>query len=208
MLKRGLLVIFFVVAGKFSCFSRDEGTTRTARAEENHAINPAAPPDIQRLAIAALSAGLLASTFFILIIVRMRRESSFQKQAIEFQAEALLRLNEELRFLNKNLEERIRERTEQLQVQNQKIAEYTFINAHKLRAPVASILGLINLFQQTAVEERDQIAAHLKACGVRLDAMIHELTRNLEEAVVPDQDEAFAAMPSDGMSANLPPHNA
>jgi signal transduction histidine kinase len=96
----------------------------------------------------------------------------------------ILKLNEELVELNRNLEGRIDQRTSQLTVQNQRLTEYTFINAHKLRAPVASILGLINLMQQVKPEEKDAILAHLKTCGEQLDTIIHEVSRNLEAAIV------------------------
>ena len=104
------------------------------------------------------------------------------------QAGALLKLNEELQEFNRGLEARISERTSQLTVQNQRLAEYTFINAHKLRAPVASILGLINLLEQADLRERDVILSHLRTCGEQLDSIIHEVSRNLEDAIVRESD--------------------
>ena len=101
------------------------------------------------------------------------------------QGSALMKLNEALLELNKNLEARIYERTAQLTLQNQRLAEYTFVNAHKLRAPVASILGLIQLMQQSTPEEREVIIQHLRTCGEQLDNIIREVSRNLENAIVP-----------------------
>jgi signal transduction histidine kinase len=121
------------------------------------------------------------------LLYQQRKKISLQKEAIEMQAVALLKLNEELKELNRNLEARIGERTSQLTVQNLRLAEYTFINAHKLRGPVASILGLINLLNQVAPEEKESILAHLKTCGEQLDAIIHEVSRNLESAIVSEK---------------------
>jgi signal transduction histidine kinase len=101
------------------------------------------------------------------------------------QAAALIKLNDELQELNKTLEARIAERTNQLTIQNQRLTDYTFVNAHKLRAPVASILGLLNLIPQVPDSERAVLLAHLKTCGDQLDATIHELSRSLEGAIVP-----------------------
>jgi tetratricopeptide (TPR) repeat protein len=115
-------------------------------------------------------------------------EIHLQKEAIESQAVALLKLNSELQELNKNLENRIHERTNQLMVQNQKLTEYTFVNAHKLRAPVASILGLLNLVDQVNPEERAGILQHLKTCGDQLDKIIREISRDLEAAIVDKKD--------------------
>lgn len=107
-------------------------------------------------------------------------EISFQKNAIESQAEALLILNEELQELNKSLESRIDERTKQIFNQNKKLAEYTFVNAHKLRAPVASILGLISLFDQSDESDQEMILDYLKTCSEQLDSTLKAINRTLE----------------------------
>jgi tetratricopeptide (TPR) repeat protein len=138
----------------------------------------------QRITLIAISVSLLLAGIFAWFLYQQRRRIAFQKDAIEMQAVALLKLNEELQQLNKNLEERISERTSQLTIQNQRLTEYTFINAHKLRAPVASILGLINLVHQVSPEEREAILGHLKTCGDQLDSIIREVSRNLEAAIV------------------------
>lgn len=144
--------------------------------------------------IAAISTSLLLLSILIAMLVRQRskimhtnqvlksknEEINFQKEAIEVQAVALLKLNEELQDLNKTLEQRIDERSKQLIVQNRKLAEYSFVNAHKLRAPVASILGLIQLMPQVEDHERELILKHLKTCSEQLDSIIQEISRNLE----------------------------
>lgn len=141
----------------------------------------------QRVTLAAITFGLVLAGILAWFLHLQRKKISLQKEAIEMQAVALLKLNEELQGLNKNLEARIDERTSQLLIQNQRLAEYTFINAHKLRAPVASILGLLNLLQQATPEEREDILRHLKTCGEQLDAIIRQVSRNLEGAIVPEK---------------------
>lgn len=144
--------------------------------------------------IAAVSVSLVIVGILAVILFRQRKkilkankdlqnkneEISFQKNAIESQAEALLILNEELQDLNKSLEGRIDERTRQISNQNKKLAEYTFVNAHKLRAPVASILGLINLIQQADPSEQRLILSYLKTCGEQLDTTLRAINRTLE----------------------------
>lgn len=138
----------------------------------------------QRKTLVTISIGLLISGVLAWILYRQRKKILFQKNAIEIQATVLLKLNEELLEFNKNLEARIEARTSQLTIQNQRLTEYTFINAHKLRAPVASILGLINLLNQVDENEKDLVLQHLKVCSEQLDNIIHEVSRNLESAIV------------------------
>jgi tetratricopeptide (TPR) repeat protein len=138
----------------------------------------------QQLTLTAISVGLLLSGVLTWFLYRQRKKIMLQKNAIEIQATALQKLNSELLELNKNLEARIDERTFQLTLQNQRLAEYTFISAHKLRAPVASILGLINLAHQVEPEEQADILEHLKTCTEQLDTIIWEMSRNLEGAIV------------------------
>jgi tetratricopeptide (TPR) repeat protein len=138
----------------------------------------------QEITLIAISVGLILAGIVAWLLYRQRKKILFQKNAIENQAKALSHLNRELQYLNRSLEGRIAERTKQLLMQNKRITEYTFINAHKLRAPVASILGLINLLNQSDLKERDVILTHLKTCAEQLDMIIHEVSRNLEEAIV------------------------
>lgn len=142
----------------------------------------------------AISAGLFLLAVFAVILFRQRsriqrnntilhqknEEINNQKRSIELQAVTLMRLNEELQALNKTLETRIEERSKQLIIKNQKLAEYSFVNAHKLRAPVASILGLIHLMEQVDSDERLVVLDHLRMCASQLDAIIQEISRNLE----------------------------
>lgn len=140
---------------------------------------------LQSITLAAISVGLILAAIAVWVLYRQRKKISFQKQAIEVQAGALLKLNEELQQLNRNLEARIDQRTSQLSLQNKRLAEFTFLNAHKLRAPVASILGLINLlYHSTEQQEKETILAHLRTCSEELDTTIREVSKNLEEAIV------------------------
>jgi tetratricopeptide (TPR) repeat protein len=153
---------------------------------------------LQRLIIYAISSGLLITGVMAWFLYRQRfkilsvnkilqeknDEIGTQKLAIEMQATALIKLNEELQELNKNLETRIDTRTQQLTIQNQRLTEYTFVNAHKLRAPVSSILGLINLIDQSNTEDFNTILRHLKTCGHQLDNITREISRNLEEGII------------------------
>lgn len=57
-----------------------------------------------------------------------------------------VRYRNQQRF-NKLLKTKVSERTLELSIKNDQLSEYAFINAHKLRAPVARIMGLVNLHE-------------------------------------------------------------
>ena len=157
------------------------------------------------LLIAAVSGSLLITGILAVILFRQRKEIlranknlqikneeiSFQKNAIESQAEALLILNDELLDLNKTLAGRIDERTKQIFHQDKKLAEYTFMNSHKLRAPLASILGLINLFPHARPAEQKIILNYLKTCAEQLDSTVRAINHSLENSIVESNGSVF-----------------
>ncbi|GIV37587.1 MAG: hypothetical protein KatS3mg032_1966 [Cyclobacteriaceae bacterium] len=152
----------------------------------------------QRLVILSVAAGLVLTTLLAWILLRQRRrilkvnkelseksaEIERQRRELEHQAQAVARLNEELKALNRSLESRIEERTRQLSVQNQKLTEYAYFNAHKLRAPVSSILGLINLLDYGVEKDSQAIIKHLRTCGEQLDAVTRQISKNLESGII------------------------
>lgn len=112
-----------------------------------------------------------------------RKQNEIAKKSLE-----LANLNKELYALNENLEEKIVQRSEQLTRKNKQIAKYTYFNSHKLRAPVASVLGLINVLELSKNGVLDHsILNHLKSCALELDQIIHNL-KNILEAEIDELD--------------------
>lgn len=74
--------------------------------------------------------GLLTSAIFLVIILFL----------------LFIRYRNQQRF-NKLLREKVSERTLELSLKNEQLSEYAFINAHKLRAPVARIMGLVSIYE-------------------------------------------------------------
>ncbi len=150
----------------------------------------------QRLILVALTATLAASALMGYILFRQRKrvhevnellrektvEIQKQKEEIEHQTGELKDLNDQLQDLNKSLESKIEERTQRLTWQNQKLNEYAHANAHQLRAPVVSILGLIQLIQRLQLPKEDRVLIdQLQLCGNDLDRITRLIARNLEE---------------------------
>lgn len=89
---------------------------------------------------------VLIKTRYDLTVKEIKARLALQESNEEIQAqnEEIISQAEEIRVINENLEKLVQERTKELEKKNQVLEEYAFINAHKLRSPVASILGLIN----------------------------------------------------------------
>lgn len=76
-----------------------------------------------------------------------------QREEIQIQSEELNSLNETLIDMNHSLEQAVDDRTKELKIKNRQLAEYAFINAHKLRAPIATLQGLLNLIDKDAANQ-------------------------------------------------------
>jgi GAF domain-containing protein len=109
-------------------------------------------------------------------IVTLAVESAWRR---EYEEKIRLQ-NESISQINKSLEDRVRKRTEELEKQNEKLAEYAFINSHVLRAPLSRILGLIHLVDIS--EKKDgQLIAYLRQSGNELDEVVKKINRALDE---------------------------
>ena len=98
------------------------------------------------------------------------------------QAEEITLINEKLKGVNEHLEERVAERTFELEEQNKQLSEYAFINAHLLRAPLSSILGLIHVLHASDLSKKEaEVIRHLYDSGMKLDEIIHRIADTLEK---------------------------
>ncbi|MBI1767223.1 MAG: transporter substrate-binding domain-containing protein [Bacteroidetes bacterium] len=75
----------------------------------------------------------------------------------------------------------IESQNKELEAKNKKLEEFTFANAHKLRAPVATILGLIQLLGYHNIQDNENIISGLKGAASNLDHEIKEIRSRLEE---------------------------
>jgi signal transduction histidine kinase len=129
------------------------------------------------LAMVAIFMIVLIRTRYNLTVKEIKARLALQASNEEIQAQA-----EEIRGINENLEGIVRKRTSELEQKNKALEEYAFINAHKLRSPVASILGLMNLMKKTPLNEETRlITEHLTQSTVKLDEVISTMTEALEK---------------------------
>jgi ligand-binding sensor domain-containing protein len=111
------------------------------------------------------------------------RTLEIQRNSEEIQAqnEEIMAQAEEIKGINENLEMLVHQRTAELEKKNRALEEYAFINAHKLRSPVASILGLVNLLNKAELnDECKVINRHLLSSADELDEIVRSITKAIE----------------------------
>jgi light-regulated signal transduction histidine kinase (bacteriophytochrome) len=106
---------------------------------------------------------------------------NFQQREIFDKSEELKIQSEEIKAINESLEERVRERTRVLEEKNKQLAEYAFINSHVLRAPISTMMGLINLISYSSLPLEDQrIYEHLIETTKVLDSIVYRINDAIE----------------------------
>jgi len=114
-------------------------------------------------------------------IYSQNEEIKTQNEEIKAQNIEIQSRGEEIRAINENLEDLVQKRTAELEKKNKALEEYAFINAHKLRSPVASILGLINLLNKTTLsDEGKSVLDHLQQSTDKLDDIVNSITKAIE----------------------------
>lgn len=114
-------------------------------------------------------------------LYKAKNEVIYQKHQIARQANQLVEINKSLKNLNQVLENKVEERTRELEIKNEKLAEYAFINGHQLRAPVATMLGLIQLLDfPLEGEDKTDILDKLRYEVNLLDITIKDIRLRLE----------------------------
>jgi tetratricopeptide (TPR) repeat protein len=109
-------------------------------------------------------------------------ELNEQKEEITVQAEELREANDEILSMNDNLEKTVKERTQQIERQNVQIIGYAFANAHRVRGPLARILGLVNLMKKgIEPSEIPQYVEMLDTSAQEMNEVVKEINEILEE---------------------------
>jgi two-component system, sensor histidine kinase LadS len=119
---------------------------------------------------------------------QQHEELTTTHELLERQKELVEERNRDIGLINQTLEEKVRQRTLELEEtvrnlvnQNNDLEQFSYIVSHNMRAPVARILGLINLLTiDDEPEERAQLIEYLKEATVGLDEIIHDLSQIID----------------------------
>lgn len=124
-------------------------------------------------------------------LVLLNEEMLLQQEEVMSQRDELTVKNREVELMNRrvmdvneNLETMVKARTSALENQNRILLDYAFINAHKLRAPLASIMGLVNLLMLSDDEtESKELLNYLQTSSKKLDDVIRTITETIDKGL-------------------------
>lgn len=127
---------------------------------------------------------------YILLIMVARNDNVNQKLIVELRQKTeqirdqnleLNRSRQDLLKLNLQLERMVDEKARDIRKQNEILANYAFTNAHKLRGPVARILGLINVSRLETGLDFSWFFAKLEAETRDIDQVIRSVSEDLDK---------------------------
>ncbi len=98
--------------------------------------------------------------------------------------------NENMNRLLKSLKGSAIERAKTIHTLHNKLDGYAFSNSHKVRAPLARLLGLAKLLHIDAIsnDEKDDVNKRILRAAEELENVISDITKLLEKDVSPCQD--------------------
>jgi tetratricopeptide (TPR) repeat protein len=124
-------------------------------------------------------------------ILALNEEIRAQQEEVVLQRDSLVdknikieSLHRELSKVNEALETRVATHYAALKDQNKHFEHYAFVVSHHLRAPLARVLGIINLLEKDLTEaEQRQLMQHLKVASEDLDTVVRSINQALQQGM-------------------------
>jgi hypothetical protein len=123
------------------------------------------------------------------MLTSLAKEIEQQHKQLKDQHEEISAINTKLEEYNQHLEERVHERTIELEAKNRGLTEYAFINSHLLRGPLSRILGLLHLLQISEVSPKErEIVRHLCSASKELDEVVARINKAIDSGHTFDRE--------------------
>lgn len=112
------------------------------------------------------------------------QEIQNKNEELRASEEELMASGEELRQINDNLNKIVMDRTKALLKQNKILLQHAHVSAHKVRAPLARILGLSNLLgiELSMEPKAKDLLEHLSTSANELDDTLREVREDMDRA--------------------------
>ena len=124
----------------------------------------------------ATLAGGLALSVLVTLSLFLRNVTAQHAQALEGEIEGHERAEAEVRRLNTGLEERVRERTSELERSNDELQKFASFLSHELRQPLGTQMIWIELLESQAADALDETAQRnlekIRAMALRMSDLI------------------------------------
>lgn len=165
------------------------------RIKENELLT--AKQQKQSLLIFAIATGLLLTTILVIVLFQYNRAHLKANQTlmklnaeIHAQKEKITQQSQALKEVNLHLEEIVAERTSELKIQNEKLLNFASHNSHKVRGPLARILGMIYAVEEKYITDYEFVIKNIGIASREMDLVITEINEILlVEEKIDENDE-------------------
>lgn len=120
---------------------------------------------------------------YFVIYVSISLSTMILKDKYDAQKEELIKRQNELNAINDNLEELVRERSDKIIEKNKQLAKYAFTNAHRVRGPLARILGLIYVSSLETETDYPFLFEKVKIEAEEIDKILKEINEDLHQQI-------------------------
>jgi tetratricopeptide (TPR) repeat protein len=135
----------------------------------------------QYFIILTISILLAVITILGLLLYRYSREKRRSNKELIQLNKDISEKNEEIKQINDNLEAEVDHRTQRIKDQNQKLIEYAYFNSHKVRGPLARVLGLVMLTEnESSLETMKDMHKKIHISALELEEAVKAINQKLD----------------------------
>ncbi|MEL6534570.1 MAG: hypothetical protein AAFQ98_04120 [Bacteroidota bacterium] len=192
----------------FEAEKREQENEQLAALNHQQAVQLSRNRQYNTLIIALLIVVAGFSLGMLYLYQRLKRNHGYrieQSKLLLEQTQELEVAKQEVDHININLEKMVQESTTKLQARNHQLQEYAYMNAHKVRGPLARLLGLITILQDPTLHsphEADLLLSQVYRSAEELDEVIQGINDNLQtDEVIVGQGAKETSTHTDLMSA-------